>query len=295
MRIGRLQGIEVRLNPLFLVLLGLYFVAGVLEKGLIIFGLVLFHELAHTLVAKMLGIPVINIELLPFGGVARMGSEMSVQPSKEIAVALAGPVSNILLIGLALGLKNYGIWSEELGPYFLQINLMLALFNLLPALPLDGGRVLRSLLATYIGVSQATLTAARIGQITAVAVICLGVMGFLQRIVGLDVIIIALFVLYAASKEKNLTPYLFVCQLAHKKEELIQTGILPVEQLAVQGDVPLKEIVKLFVPQKFHLILLFNRQMELQGQVSEAQVVDALFQQGMDVPVGSLIKPDLKG
>ncbi|MEG6523127.1 M50 family metallopeptidase [Desulfotomaculum sp. 1211_IL3151] len=291
MRVGCLQGIEIRLNPLFLVLLSLYFVAGVLEKGLIIFGLVLFHELAHTLVARMLGVPVINIEILPFGGVARMGGEMSVQPSKEIAVALTGPASNILLIGLALGLKNYGIWSEELSPYFIQVNMMLALFNLLPALPLDGGRVLRSLLATHIGISQATLTAARIGQITAVAVISLGVIGFFQRIVGLDVIIIALFVLYAASKEKNLAPYLFVRHLAHKKEELIQTGILPVEKLVALEDVPLKEIVKLFVPQKFHLILLLNRQMELQGQVSEAQVVDALFQQGMDVPVGSLIKP----
>ncbi|GAB6180002.1 M50 family metallopeptidase [Desulfotomaculum defluvii] len=291
MRVGCLQGIEVRLNPLFLVLLGLFFVAGILEKGLIIFGLVLFHELAHTLVAKMLGVSVINIEILPFGGVARMGGEMSVQPGKEIAVALAGPVSNIILIGLTMGLKNYGIWSEEFGPYFLQINVMLAFFNLLPALPLDGGRVLRSLLATHVGVSQATLTAARIGQVTSVGIILLGVIGFLQRLVGLDVMIIALFVLYAATKEKNLAPYLFVRHLAHKKEELIQSGMLPVEQLATMEDVPIREIVSQFLPQKFHVILLFNRQMEFQGQISEAQVVDALFNQGMDIPIGSLLKP----
>ncbi|ABO51049.1 peptidase M50 [Desulforamulus reducens MI-1] len=291
MKVGHLWGIEIHFNLLFLVLLGLYFVAGVLEKGLIIFGLVLFHELAHTLVAKFMGVRVIDIEILPFGGVARMGGEMSVEPGKEVAVAMAGPASNVLLIGLAMGLKNLGIWSNELGPFFLQINVMLALFNLLPALPLDGGRILRSLLATHVGVSQATLTAARIGQVVAVAVICLGIMGFLQRIVGLDVIIIAFFVLYAATKEKNMAPYLFVRHLAQKKEELIQAGILPVEQLVVREDVPLKEIVRLFVPQKFHLILLLNNQMNYLGQISEVQVVDALFDQGMETPIGLLIKP----
>lgn len=291
MRIGRLGGIELHFNLLFIGLLGLYFVAGVLEKGLIIFALVLFHELAHTLAACLLGVRVINIEILPFGGVARMGGEMSVEPAKEIAVALAGPASNLLLVALTMGLRSYGIWSEELGPFFLQINLMLAFFNLLPALPLDGGRILRSLLATHVGVSQATLLASRMGQVLAVAVVFLGVIGFLNHLVGLDIIIVALFVLYAATKEKNLAPFLFVRHLAQKKEELTQTGVLPVEQLVAKEDIPLKEIARLLIPQKFHLILLLDQQMEVLGQVSEVQVVDALFTHGMDYPLGNLLKP----
>lgn len=290
MRVGRLWGIDLHFNLLFLFLLGLYFVAGVLEKGLMIFALVLFHELAHTLAARLIGVRVIDVEVLPFGGVARMGGEMSVEPGKEIAVALAGPASNLLLIGLAMGLRNYGIWSEELSPFFLQINLMLAFFNLLPALPLDGGRIFRALLSVHVGLSEATLIAARMGQVVAVAVACLGVVGVLYGFVGLDVVIIALFVLYSATKEKNLAPYLFIRHLAQKKEELSKAGVLPAEQLVAREDVPLKEVVRLFVPQKFHLILLVDKQMKTLGQISEAQVVDALFTHGMDYPLGAINK-----
>ena len=292
MKAGRLWGIDIHVNLLFLGLMGLYFVAGVLAKGLLIFGLVLFHELAHTLAAKYYGVRVIDVEILPFGGVARLGSEMSVEPGKEIAIALAGPLSNLLLIAVAMGLRNYGIWSEELGPFFLQINLMLAFFNLLPALPLDGGRILRSLLSPQVGVAQATLTASVIGQVVAVLVAGLGIFGVVNRLVGLDVVIIALFVLYAATKEKNMAPYLFVQQLTRKKEEITRAGVLPAEQLVATEDIPLKEIVNLFVPQKFHLILILDRQLQYLGQLSEAQVLDALFEQGMDYPLGKVLKSE---
>ncbi|CCO07686.1 M50 family metallopeptidase [Desulforamulus hydrothermalis] len=293
MRVGSLWGIDVHVNLLFLLLLGLYFVAGVLEKGLLIFALVLWHELAHTMAARLLAVRVIDVEILPFGGVARLGGEMSVQPGKEIAVALAGPAANLFLVGLAMGLKNYGFWSAELGPFFIQTNLMLAFFNLLPALPLDGGRILRALLSLQVGLAEATLLAARLGQVIAVGVACLGVVGVLHRTVGLDVVVIALFVLYAATKEKNLAPYLFVRHLAYKKEELVQAGVLPAEQLVARADVPVKEIVRLFVPQKFFIILLLDRQLATLGQVNEVQVVDALFNYGLEYPVGSLLKPKI--
>ncbi|RYD01760.1 hypothetical protein N752_28300 [Desulforamulus aquiferis] len=101
MRIGRIFGIDIYFNLWFIALLGLFFVAGVLEKGLIVFAVVLFHEFAHTIAARFYGVRVIDIEILPFGGVARVGSEVSITPAKEIAVALAGPFSNLLLIGIA--------------------------------------------------------------------------------------------------------------------------------------------------------------------------------------------------
>ncbi|AEF93601.1 peptidase M50 [Desulfotomaculum nigrificans CO-1-SRB] len=290
MKLGRFLGIEVRFNLLFIALLGLYFAAGVLERGLIIFAVVLLHELAHTLAARLLGIRVIDIEILPFGGVARVGGEMSIDPPKEIMASLAGPLANLVLVGLTMGLKNYGLWSQELGPFFLQINLMLAAFNLLPALPLDGGRILRSVLAVQMGVSRATLVAARLGQVVAVLVAGLGIIGVLNMMCGLDIVIIAMFVFYSATQELRLAPYLFVRHLAQKKEELTQAGVLPAEQLVAREDVTLREIVRLFVPQKFHLVMLLDKQMQYLGLISEAQVVDALFTHGMHYPLGELIK-----
>ncbi|MEW6424924.1 MAG: site-2 protease family protein, partial [Bacillota bacterium] len=144
MRLARIMGINIYVNVFFLGLLGLFFVAGVMGKGLIAFAVVFCHELAHAAVARRLAVPVTDVELLPFGGVTRMGGEMILDPVKESYIAVAGPASNLLMAAAGLALKNHGLWHDELGPFFLQCNLLIAAFNLLPALPLDGGRVYRA-------------------------------------------------------------------------------------------------------------------------------------------------------
>lgn len=290
MKVGRVSGVEIHLNNAFLALLGLFFVAGVLGKGLIAFSVVLLHELAHVAAAKRFGVHVSDVELLPFGGVSRMGSEVVFDPSKEVYVAAAGPATNLLLVGLGTVLKNYGLWDDDLGPFFLQCNLMVAAFNLLPALPLDGGRVFRAYLARRVGLREATHRAAWWGQFWGVAIILGGTAGLAMRLFGLDVIITGMFLFYAATREKSLAPYHFIRHLAQKKEELAAAGVLPGEPLVSLDTVRLGDVIRTFIPQRFHLVLLLDRNWQYKGVVSEAQIIDALLTEGMDVPVGSLSK-----
>ena len=290
MKVGRVSGVEIHLNNAFLALLGLFFVAGVLGKGLIAFSVVLLHELAHVAAARRFGVHVSDVELLPFGGVSRMGSEVVFDPSKEVYVAAAGPATNLLLVGLGTVLKNYGLWDDDLGPFFLQCNLMVAAFNLLPALPLDGGRVFRAYLARRVGLRQATHRAAWWGQFWGVAIILGGTAGLAMRLFGLDVIITGMFLFYAATREKSLAPYHFIRHLAQKKEELAAAGVLPGEPLVSLDTVRLGDVIRTFIPQRFHLVLLLDRNWQYKGVVSEAQIIDALLTEGMDVPVGSLSK-----
>ncbi|MFZ5592344.1 MAG: M50 family metallopeptidase, partial [Bacillota bacterium] len=187
MFLGRLWGVGIYVNPFFLLLLGLFFVAGVLVKGLIAFGIVLVHELAHCLTARRLGIPADEVELLPFGGVTRMGSELVREPDREMLVAVAGPASNLVLTMLGIAAKNYGFWHHELGPFFLQCNLLIAAFNILPALPLDGGRVYRAYLARRLGVARATRRAARMGQWWGALVCLAGAAGVILGYSGRDI------------------------------------------------------------------------------------------------------------
>jgi Zn-dependent protease len=153
----------------------------------LIFFCVLLHELGHVFAARRYGIPTPQITLLPFGGVAQM-DRLPEKPGQEIAVALAGPAVN-LGIGAALwtGLIFTGGMPDpaaiELGlplslpVRLLSLNLWLALFNLLPAFPMDGGRVLRALLALRLPHLRATQMAARIGQGLALG---LGLLGLLS-------------------------------------------------------------------------------------------------------------------
>lgn len=291
MKIGCIAGVKVYLNIYFLTVLGLFFVAGLLGKGLIIFAVVLFHELAHVVTARRLGVHVSEVELLPFGGVSRMGGDIVFAPAKEVCIALAGPAANLLLLGLGTGLNNYYLWDKELWQFFLHCNLMMAAFNLLPALPLDGGRILRAYLAGRTGLRKATYQAAWWGQFWGVVLAIIGLIGLGLRISGLDVIITGLFLLYAATKEKSLAPYHFIRHLAQKKNELAVAGVLPGEPLVSLDTVRLGQLIQTFLPQRYYLVLLLNQDWRYRGVVSEAQIIDALLNEGVDYPVGKLLNP----
>lgn len=167
--IGELFGIPIRLHWSLLGLVVLWLIlAPSLVEGLravimtmLVFASVLAHELGHALVARRLGILTRGILLMPLGGVAML-DERPKTPRDELFIAAAGPATSLLLAGLAFALS-----FAELGQAvddLVVINLMLGLFNLLPAFPLDGGRILRAALQPRFGLIRATRAAARAGR-----------------------------------------------------------------------------------------------------------------------------------
>lgn len=151
--------------PLALVLAGISHggLAGVL-LSVLLFASILAHELGHSVVARARGVPIAGIDLHLFGGVAKMAAPPR-SPSDEIAIALAGPAVSLLLGGAALGL--HAALPLSLLMWLGGANLMLGLFNLLPALPLDGGRVLRALLAKRRGLYRGTKSAVTVSRVIA--------------------------------------------------------------------------------------------------------------------------------
>lgn len=198
LRIARIRGIDVYLHWTFLLFLG-WLVISNLNKGdnvseslmgvwfiLALFGCVLLHELGHALAGARYGIKTKNILLLPIGGVANM-EKMPEKPAQELVVALAGPAVNVIIMGVLLlyfqiagGFPNSEaevtgqITSSNFLFNLLVVNGFLALFNLIPAFPMDGGRVLRALLAMRYPRAQATNIAARIGQFLAILFVFAG-------------------------------------------------------------------------------------------------------------------------
>jgi Zn-dependent protease len=187
-KIGRLFGIPLYMHWTFLILLGWVFyrdMARGMEASqalvsvgfiLVLFACVVLHELGHALTARRFGIPTSDITLLPIGGVARL-ERMPEKPSQELLVAIAGPLVNVVIAGIlyAVGvrptvgsdmediLQHRNFWGEVL-----VVNLFLVGFNLLPAFPMDGGRILRALLAMAMPYPKATRTAASVGQLMAI-------------------------------------------------------------------------------------------------------------------------------
>jgi len=196
LRIGRLFGIDVYVHFTFLILLAwigaasymatgdpLAAVVGLLLTGAV-FGIIVLHELGHALAARYYGIPTRDITLLPIGGVARL-ERMPDKPVQELVVALAGPAVNVVLAGvffalaLLVGSPAPGMaisFTGDVLSLLVSINIGLALFNMLPAFPMDGGRVLRALLAMRLGQARATQVAATIGRGMAIVFVMVALM-----------------------------------------------------------------------------------------------------------------------
>lgn len=217
-KLGRYFGIDVYIHLTFLLLLAFVGITqwlavrnigaavGSILFFLSVFLCVLLHEFGHALAARQYGIRTRDIIMLPIGGVARLG-RMPEKPTQELWVALAGPLVNVVIAGgLFLGLNLRGIWdsfgsiSAANGNWIerlFAINLFLVVFNLLPAFPMDGGRVLRALLAMRMPYARATRAAASVGQAMAV------LFGFVGLFVNPMLLLIALFVWIGASQEAS--------------------------------------------------------------------------------------------
>ncbi|MFZ7090692.1 site-2 protease family protein [Primorskyibacter sp. 2E233] len=214
--LGRLFGSELRVHATFFLLLAwvgasAYSTGGasaaLINLGFIIalFACVVAHEYGHALMARRYGIKTPDITLLPIGGLARL-ERMPEKPSREVAVALAGPAVNIVIwaVLMALGastdmeaLADPTTTAEFLGR-LAAVNLFLALFNLIPAFPMDGGRVLRALLSSRMDRVRATRIAATAGQLTA---FFFGFWGLSSG--NLVLVLIAVFIFLAAQAEST--------------------------------------------------------------------------------------------
>lgn len=227
LKLFKVKGIDVKVHVTFLLILawaawrwstgtgdGLRGALFGVVVTLLLFAAVTLHELGHSFQALRYGVEVRGITLLPLGGIAEM-AEMPDDPRQELRIALAGPLVNVgiaaLLAGVGLVLDARTIVSvselmaslgevswQGLLSYLTMANLALAVFNLIPAFPMDGGRVLRALLAMRMEPARATSIATKVGQGLALA---LGLWGFMQG--NWTLVVIAVFVWMGAGQESK--------------------------------------------------------------------------------------------
>lgn len=193
--LGKIFGVEVKMHGTFLLLLAFVAISGLLKGGLfqgllsvalsvIIFGVVVLHEFGHILAARKYGINTKDVILSPLGGVARLMG-MPKNPNAEMVIAAAGPAVNLVLAGLGSLVLQLSVMANPasfgmaffsaLTGWFVTINLVLLGFNLIPAIPMDGGRILRAFLSKKQGHLKATQTAAKVARWSALGMALYGV------------------------------------------------------------------------------------------------------------------------
>lgn len=292
MELFKVFGVSLRIHPTFFLVLAIYGVLGLVTQALLIFALVLGHELAHLLTARAYGFKVIGLELFPFGGAAYCDDLFEGRKLEESVMALAGPAFNITLLFTAQALRWNGIWTGELADQFVRYNLWLAVFNLVPVLPLDGGRIMRALCADGFGFVKTTKFLAWAGKGLGVMLALYGILlwGKGRFSEGpLTFIVLGGFFWLAGSKEISAAHITFLRQLTRKKEELIKKGLMRSKWLTVQHSTPLVRIVEEFTPDRYTLVSLTKEEMGLEKILTETDILEGMLREGIRFPVGKLV------
>lgn len=289
-------GISVEIHITFLLLPLIFLVLGGLKSMvlvLIVFVCVTIHELTHSLAAKKFGIKVRDITLLPIGGVASM-SKIPDNPKQEFIISIVGPLSNIILASALYLIFYFASWMPRDilrnpmgGETWLHtiaiipmINVMLALFNLLPAFPMDGGRLLRSILSTKMDFRKATKIAVNIGHFFA---IIFGCIGFIQRHPLL--ILIAIFIYMAASAEESHV------DLTETLKGYKVKDILNPQFVTLDTNTTVSKVLELvFHAHQEDFPVMDGENMA--GFVTRADIISALHKSGPDTPISSIMRTD---
>jgi stage IV sporulation protein FB len=292
--IGRLFGSEIRIHVTFLLLLAWIGISHYMRGGasaavqgigfiLALFACVVAHEFGHALAARRYGIKTPDITLLPIGGLARL-ERMPEKPMQEIVVAIAGPLVNVVIAAVLIlfagsrfdleALRQLDNPALDFAMRLASVNIFLVLFNLIPAFPMDGGRVLRALLALRFPRTQATNIAARIGQALAFAFGFIGLMGGNPLL-----IFIAIFVYLAATAEAQMVGLQDVSRNLGATDAMITKF----ESLGAQSTVA--DAARLLLATTQREFPVVDGAGKLRGFLTRNAMVEALSKSGPGTPV----------
>jgi stage IV sporulation protein FB len=298
--IGVIGGTVIRIHVTFLLLLLWIAVAHYVQGGaqaaaqgvafvVLVFVCVVLHEFGHVLAARRYGIQTPDITLLPIGGVARL-TRIPERPSQELVVAVAGPLVNVVIAALLyLVLGRFSLFAgaevENSGIDMLTrlaaVNVFLVLFNLIPAFPMDGGRMLRALLAYRLGFGRATQIAASIGQGVAFLFGLLGLFG------NPLLLFIALFVYLGAAAEAHSV------QMRQVARGMLAADAMITDFERLSPNSSVDEAVRALIRTTQHEFPVADGGDRLRGVLTRDAMIHALQRQGGDAPVIDVMTRDI--
>lgn len=286
---GRWAGTRLGVNGLFLLMLLAGVALGWGAHAFLLLGSLLAHELAHLMVARLVDVEVEEILLTPLGGVARMDPYLAENPHLEVPVALAGPFQSGLLAALAFLLVGRDLWDQELVRFFFEVNLSLASFNLLPALPLDGGRALRGVLSHRYGLGVVTRWVSWVGRLTGGLLTVFGLFSLAGGRPYPAALIGGPYLFWLAGQEEQQVLLRVTAGLLRKRREAGRQRILQARTLVVRADVRLREVLPQLTRRGYHLVLVVDRHLLPLGTLSEAELLAALEQAGPELTMQELL------
>lgn len=274
-KITRFFYIHLLVLPLFILA---YFV-GALHTLIMAYCVVSVHELFHLFAALLLRVRAGCIIVMPFGMTLRLSDNIIKEPVKETLVALAGPLANACMLCVGIFLKNYYIWAEQSFFLFWYLNWITMILNLLPVLPLDGGRVMRAALTHAFGYLTGMKIMRRLTMMVSGVLMAAGLVLLAVTRLNISLVMVAAFLIYNMVEEKRRGDILVMRELLRSKEKLLKERVINTKILAAAENTPAKKILKQLNYDRYHLI--YVEQSRGGGRfISESELIEAVLERG---------------
>jgi stage IV sporulation protein FB len=290
MTLCTVAGIKIKIDFLLLILIFLWLISGFAETAFVIFLALLLHELAHIFMAALLNVKTYEIRLLPFGCSAHMDDIFETHPFHETLIALAGPVVSVVCAMACITMdRYYPALLGTAGKTFTDYSFLITGFNLLPALPLDGGRVLRACISRSNDRGRATKITAILGIVLGAGMVSYGIYTFIMHKGDAVLPMLGVFLVLSAADEIKQSKFQLAKALVNRSRRHEQDESMGVKILAVREDMEIEKAVRLFKDNNYYVLRILDNDLNLIGSVDESMVQNSYMSGKLKLPVGKLL------
>ena len=280
---------EIRISGTILIMPVLMLIAGLFGEYAVIFLSMLLHELSHIAAARLYGIKtdLFSASAIGFSAAIQIGS---CSKKELIFIYSAGPAFNLLVYFAALILDNILLGDQSPIGLVSTSNLLLGLFNLLPVLPLDGGRLMLELLSGAIGAKAAGRTIRRLAWLISAVMILLGLYQMYRTTFNISLVIIGVYIMIAIKTSGLESAVMSIREIIYRRSRLIKRGIYPARDLVAMKDTLLREALRCMDFDRFHIVYVLDDELHMIGTYTENEIIDALTAHNDEITFGQLIE-----
>lgn len=277
----------VYVNPLIFLLIFYSWVIGKTQELFILYGVIIIHEISHIITAKHFKVEVEKILLTPIGIMAKMSNTSPIGYGKEIIIAAAGPISNLIM---ALGgyiINLYFLDNSKGISFFILANVSLFVLNILPVIPLDGGRIFKYTLLSNLGYRGTIKIFSILTKFIATALIILGIIQLFNSVYNLSLLFIGIFIYICMYREKDEMKFALIKELINKKcnEETYE-----VEYIIRFQNQRAINVIQDFFSNKINVIKVLDEQMNVLGEVTEKELTECLVHNSSNITFEEVLK-----
>lgn len=265
-----------KISPFFVLHLCILLVMRLGEEATGLLLALAIHETGHILVAKAQGCKVEKLIIEPLGGYLYLDKLIEVQPGLERRIAFAGPGANLLTAFIAMVLYSYP--PPNIVAQFIRASLTISAFNMLPALPLDGGRVLRGILAGWTSYYRATKIAIGSSVFCGSFLLVLAIIGLVKGQLNVSIFAASVFLLYNAWVERRQLLVPLLRYVLARQNNLRGCKLLPADTLVAPPGTQVREVLKYIRPQKYYQISVLNEGYAVAGLLTEHQLLKLILE-----------------